>query len=282
MAYVRGHPGDFDAWAQAGAAGWSDREVLPNFKKSEGFTPSDDIAIDAQAHNCAGPLGVSVRSPVLPGAREFVEAAVAAGIPRGDYNARDRGGPRGVVSLFQTTTRSGKRSSTYHAFLEGEAEQRPNLSIVTGAHVTRVIVEGAAGHKHATGVEYRIGSDDVRTAHAAKEVVLSGGAIGSPHLLLLSGIGPRAELEAAGIACQADSPHVPASTGTTKAPPPATRCSKTSRCTARSRSTTSRPRAASATSSILASRSRGSASCALPTPASCRMWSVATPTQRRS
>ena len=69
---------------------------------------------------------------VLDGAREFVDAAVAAGIPRGDYNGRDRRGPRGVVSLFQTTTRNGKRSSTYHAhYLEGQAERRPNLTIIT-------------------------------------------------------------------------------------------------------------------------------------------------------
>ena len=121
MAYVRGHPGDFDAWAEGGATGWSYRDVLPYFKKSEGLAPSDDISIDAPAHNASGPLGVSVRSPILPGAREFVEAAVAAGIPRGDYNGRDRGGPAGVVSLLQTTTRAGKRSSTYHAFLEGDS-----------------------------------------------------------------------------------------------------------------------------------------------------------------
>lgn len=208
MAYVRGHPGDFDAWAEGGASGWSYRDVLPYFKKSEGLVPSEDVSIDAEAHNAAGPLGVSVRSPVLPGAREFVDAAVAAGIPRGDYNGRDRGGPAGVVSLFQTTTRNGKRSSTYHAFLEGEAEQRPNLSIITGAQVTRVLLEGAAGDKIATGVEYRVGGGDACTAFATKEVVLSGGAIGSAHLLLLSGIGPRAEIEAAGIACQVDAPHV--------------------------------------------------------------------------
>src|SRR5207245_2596512 len=90
MAYVRGHPGDFDSWAKNGAAGWSYADVLPYFRKSEGLTPSGEIVIDAEAHNAAGPLGVSVRSPVLPGAREFVEAAEAAGIPRGDYNGRDR------------------------------------------------------------------------------------------------------------------------------------------------------------------------------------------------
>ena len=208
MAYVRGHPGDFDAWAKEGAVGWSYRDVLPYFKKSEGLTPSDDISIDTPAHNTTGPLGVSVRSPILPGAREFVDAAVAAGIPRGDYNGRNRGGPVGIVSLLQTSTRSGKRSSTYRAFLEGETERRPNLTIITGAHVTRVVLDGSTGHVMATGVEYRLAGGETRTALAATEVVLSAGAIGSPHLLLLSGIGPRMELEAAGIACYVDSPHV--------------------------------------------------------------------------
>ena len=208
MAYVRGHPGDFDAWAEGGASGWSYRDVLPYFKKSEGLAPSDDIAIDTPAHNTEGPLGVSVRSPILSGAREFVAAAEAAGIPRGDYNGRDRGGPSGVVSLLQTSTRAGKRSSTYHAFLAGDTERRSNLTILTAAHVTRVILEGSPGRMVATGVEYRIASGETRTALAAKEVVLSGGAIGSPHLLLLSGIGLRPELEAAGITCQVDSPHV--------------------------------------------------------------------------
>src|SRR5438477_7552677 len=109
MAYVRGHPGDFDSWAQNGATGWSYAELLPYFRKSEGLTPSDDAVIDPDAHNHSGPLGVSVRSPVLPGARAFVAAAEAAGIRRGDYNGRDRRNPAGVVSLMQTSTRAGKR-----------------------------------------------------------------------------------------------------------------------------------------------------------------------------
>jgi choline dehydrogenase-like flavoprotein len=208
MAYVRGHPGDFDAWAEGGASGWSYADVLAYFKKSEGLAPSDDITIDAEAHRTDGPLGVSVRAPVLTGAREFVEAAVAAGIPRGDYNGRDRGGPTGVVSLMQTSTRTGKRSSTYRAFLQGDSERRANLTIITGAHVTRVVLEASDGRTRATGVEYRTGSGETRTVHASKEVVVSGGAIGSPHLLMLSGIGPRQELEAAGVTCVVDSPHV--------------------------------------------------------------------------
>ncbi len=208
MAYVRGHPGDFDAWAAGGADGWSYADVLPYFRKSEGLTPSDDVVIDAEAHATDGPLGVSVRAPVLPGAAEFVAAAEAAGIPRGDYNGRDRGGPEGVASLLQTSTRAGRRSSTFHAFLEGEAEARENLTIVTGAHVTRVLLSDDATGLVATGVEYRTADGEPRYVLASAEVVLSGGAYGSPQLLLLSGVGPRAELEALGIACAVDSPHV--------------------------------------------------------------------------
>src|SRR6266516_1215099 len=173
MAYVRGHPGDFDSWAAGGANGWSYDDVLPYFKKSEGLAPSGDIVVDADAHNTQGVLGVSVRAPVLSGAQEFVDAAVAAGIPRGDYNGRDRGGPDGVVSLLQTTTRAGKRSSTYHAFLEGEAEQRPNLEVICGAHVTRVILEGSSGQLRSTGVEYWTADGQIVVTRANKEVILS-------------------------------------------------------------------------------------------------------------
>jgi choline dehydrogenase len=211
MAYVRGHPGDFDAWAAGGAAGWTYDDVLPYFKKSEGLAPSGDIVVDADAHDTQGPLGVSVRAPVLAGARDFVAAAVAAGIPQGDYNGRDRGGPDGVVSLLQTTTRDGKRSSTYHAFLEGEVERRPNLEVICGAQVTRVVLEagpGDDGTLRATGIEYRTAGGETAVASATREVVLSAGAVGSPHILMLSGIGPRDELEAAGVACRLDAPDV--------------------------------------------------------------------------
>jgi choline dehydrogenase len=208
MAYVRGHPGDFDSWAAGGAAGWSYDDVLPYFKKSEGLAPSGDIVVDADAHNTQGPLGVSVRAPVLTGAEQFVDAAVAAGIPRGDYNGRDRGGPDGVVSLLQTTTRAGKRSSTYHAFIEGDVEQRPNLEVICGAQVARLILEGGPGELRATGVEYRTADGETAIARADKEVVLSAGAVGSPQILMLSGVGPREELEAVGVTCQLDAPDV--------------------------------------------------------------------------
>jgi choline dehydrogenase-like flavoprotein len=208
MAYVRGHPGDFDAWAAAGADGWSYGDVLPYFKKSEGLAPSGDIVVDAEAHNTQGPLGVSVRAPVLTGAEQFVDAAVAAGIPRGDYNGRDRGGPDGVVSLLQTTTRQGKRSSTYHAFLEGDVEARPNLEVICGAQVTRLLIEGDPGDLRATGVEYRTADGQTASVRADKEVVLSAGAVGSPQILMLSGVGPLEEIEAVGVTCQLDAPDV--------------------------------------------------------------------------
>lgn len=208
MMYVRGNPGDFDAWSKGDATGWSYAEVLPYFKKSEGLVPSTEIVIDEAAHNTQGPLGVSVRDPILPAARQFVEAAVAAGIPRGDYNGRDRNAPSGVASLTQFTTRNGRRSSTYQAFLAGEPEQRPNLTIITGARATRVLLEGEGKRAIATGVEYQNAAGETLPVYATKEVILSAGAIGSPQLLLLSGIGPRQELEAAGIACRVDAPHV--------------------------------------------------------------------------
>ena len=87
MAYVRGHPGDFDSWAEGGATGWSYADVLPYFRKSEALATSDDVLIDLPAHGSDGPLGVSVRSPVLQGAREFVEAAEAAGMKPGPFFA---------------------------------------------------------------------------------------------------------------------------------------------------------------------------------------------------
>jgi choline dehydrogenase len=208
MVYVRGHPGDFDAWAARGATGWSYHDVLPYFRKIEDFTQSNEIAIDRDAHGKGGPLSVSVRSPVIPASRAFVEAATAAGIPRGDYNGRDRGGASGVASLTHTNTRKGTRSSTYHAFLEGSTERRPNLTIITGAQVTRIQLSGSADSVTATGVEYRTGNGQTRSIEASRDVILSAGAVGSPHLLMLSGIGPRRELEAADVVCRHELPDV--------------------------------------------------------------------------
>ena len=210
MAYVRGHPGDFDGWAADGGKGWSYDDVLPYFMKSEGLVPpdpADGVDIDDEAHSADGPLGVSVRSPRTLAAEQFVEAATAAGIPRGDYNGRDRGGPTGVSSLFQTTTKDGRRTSTYHAFLE-PALERPNLTIITHALVERVLLEIDGAGPRATGVRYRDRDGAVHEVHADREVVVSAGAIGSPQLLLLSGIGPGAELAEVGVECVVDNPHV--------------------------------------------------------------------------
>jgi choline dehydrogenase-like flavoprotein len=208
MAYVRGHPGDFDAWEAGGATGWAYDDAIAYFKKSEGIAPSGDIVIDADAHNTDGPLGVSVRAPVIPGSHQFVQAAASVGIPTGDYNSRDRGGATGLASLMQTTTRDGMRSSTYHAFLEGAVDERPNLKVIAHAQVTRVLLEHGSGRPVASGVEYQASDGSRSVLRAAKEVVLSAGAVGSPQILLLSGVGPAAELESVGIRCDVELPDV--------------------------------------------------------------------------
>ncbi len=208
MVYVRGHPGDFDAWAAGGAVGWSYAEVLPYFRKIEDFNAGDEPGIDLGAHGDDGPMGVAVRPPFIPAAEAFLEAAERGGIPRGDYNGRDRGGPAGVASRTQTNTRRGRRSSAYRAYVEGEVEQRPNLTVVTGALVTRILLSGEGETLAADGVEYRTQTGETRAFHATREVILCAGAIGSPHLLMLSGLGPRRELENVGEVCRLDLPAV--------------------------------------------------------------------------
>ncbi|PKW26564.1 GMC family oxidoreductase [Phycicoccus duodecadis] len=207
MAYVRGHPGDFDAWAEGGAEGWSYAEVLPYFLKAEGFVHSTELHPDLEAHADDGPVGVSVREPILPASTQFVDAAGATGMKQGDYNGADRREASGVASLFQTTTKDGKRSSTFHAYLEPVMD-RENLTVVTGALVERIVLEGAGGDVRATGVAYRTDDGGHAEVSAGTEVVLCAGAIGSPHVLLLSGVGARDELAAAGVECVVDLPDV--------------------------------------------------------------------------
>ncbi len=208
MAYVRGHPGDFDYWEAQGATGWSYDDVLPYFIKSEDLKPSNEISIDSEAHGTGGPLGVSVRSPVIPASRDFVKAAEMTGIPMGDYNGRNRGGPAGVASLFQTTTRNGMRSSTYRAFLQGPVENRSNLTIIPHAHVTKIVLSGGPDNRTANGIEYRDAEGATQSITATREVILSAGAVGSPQILMLSGIGPRREIEAVDIECLHELPGV--------------------------------------------------------------------------
>lgn len=208
MVYVRGHPGDFDNWAAKGATGWSFADVQSCFERMEEVRPSNEAQIDVDGRGKSGPIGVGIRSPVIPASRQFVAAGEAAGLRSGDYNGSGRHIPEGVVSLVQTNTRHGRRSSTYHGYLEGDAEKRANLTIITGASVTRLLIDEGADGLVARGVEYRDASGGLHSCQASKEVVLSAGAVGSPHILMLSGVGCRRELEAAGIHCLLDSPHV--------------------------------------------------------------------------
>jgi choline dehydrogenase len=208
MVFVRGHPGDFDNWANLGAAGWSYDDVLPCFKRMEDMAETNEASIDHAKRGKAGPVGIAIRSPVIPASRDFVTAAGVSGIPEGDYNGSGRYNSGGVASLVQTNTRKGKRSSTFHAYLEDAAELRPNLTIITHAQVQRLILSGEGDQLTATGAKYRDADGNLQSVNANREVILSAGAVGSPHLLMLSGIGPRRELEAAGIGCRLDLPDV--------------------------------------------------------------------------
>ena len=208
MVFVRGHPGDFDNWEKRGAEGWGFADVQPCFERMEEVSQSNEAIIDHEGRGVSGPIGVGIRSPVIPAARQFVRAAAMSGMPPGDYNGSGRFNPGGVSSLVQTNTRHGRRSSTYHGYLEGEVEARANLSIITGAMVQKLLLDDSAGGLICRGAVYRDGAGQLREAVAKRETILSAGAIGSPHILMLSGIGSRRELEAAGIACRLDSPHV--------------------------------------------------------------------------
>ena len=160
------------------------------FKKSEGLAPSGDIVVDADAHERVD-LWVcpSVPRSWLGHASSSTPPSQPAS-PSATTTAATVAARPGVVSLLQTTTRAGKRSSTYHAFLEGDAERRPNLRIVTDAQVTRLVLDDAETPT-ATGIEYRHHGATVALT-ATKEVIVCAGAIGSPHLLMLSGIGAAA------------------------------------------------------------------------------------------
>lgn len=193
LVYVRGSRADFDAWVAAGAVGWSYDEVLPYFLRSECFqsTPSPH-------HGAFGPLAVSP-SPLHPLGETFIKACAAHGIPPlADYCDGNLSG------AFRThgTIDHGRRASTFDAYLK-PVRNRPNLTVMTDALVECVILK----ERSAIGVRYR---HDGQTydAHAAAEVILAGGAFGSPLLLQRSGIGPAADLTAAGIEPLLDLPGV--------------------------------------------------------------------------
>ena len=194
MCYIRGVPADYDGWAALGATGWDWASVLPWFRRSESNARGADAL-----HGADGPLSVSDLRHVNPLSRAFVEAGVQAGLPR---NADFNGARQAGVGLYQVTQRDGARCSAAVAYLR-PALQRPNLDVVTGALARRVLFSGG----RASGVEYtRRGR--VAQARAAREVLLCGGAVNSPQLLMLSGIGPLAELRRHGIAPLLDAPGV--------------------------------------------------------------------------
>ena len=194
MCYTRGHPSDYDQWAALGNRGWGYADLLPLFKRSQNQERGA-----SEYHGVGGPLNVAdLRSPNLLG-RVFVEAGVQAGFPRtDDFNGAEQEG----IAPYQVTQKNGERWSVARAYLR-PAMGRPNLTVITDARATRVLVEG----QRATGVTYLKSGQEVEI-HAAREVILSGGAINSPQLLLLSGIGPRDELAKLGIAVRHHLPGV--------------------------------------------------------------------------
>ncbi|TAK51031.1 MAG: FAD-binding protein [Gammaproteobacteria bacterium] len=180
MIYMRGHRLDYDEWAALGNAGWSWAEVLPFFKRSEDQQRGAD-----EYHGIGGELTVSDLASPVPASLAFVEAAIACGLRANpDFNGARQAG----VGLYQVTQRHGRRCSAAVAFLR-PVRQRPNLTVLTGRRVERIICNG---HR-ATGVQVG-GRGGSALIEASREVVLSAGAFGSPQLLLLSGIGGREEL----------------------------------------------------------------------------------------
>ena len=195
LLYVRGQPEDFDHWAQLGNQGWSWADVLPFFKRAE--TWKGDYANGVRGTD--GPLSVSPSRLTREVVDKWLEAAVAAGYKRTpDYNSEDQEG----VSYFQLTIRGGRRCSSAVAYLK-PARGRENLKVITDAQAMRVVMEEG----RATGVEAEINGVQT-TVHARAEVILSAGAIGSPQILMLSGIGAGDELSGHGIEVANDRPGV--------------------------------------------------------------------------
>jgi choline dehydrogenase len=194
LLYVRGQHEDFDHWRQLGNAGWSFEDVLPYFRRSE----DQERGADAY-HGVGGPLSVSNVPDAHRLCEAFIEAAQELGIPRNDdFNGATQEG----VGYFQVTSRRGRRCSTAVGYLR-PARRRPNLAIAPNALAARVLFEG----RRAVGVEYWQGGE-MRTARVTGEVVVAGGAINSPQLLQLSGLGPASLLSSFGIGVIADMPGV--------------------------------------------------------------------------
>ena len=195
MLYVRGRPLDYDLWEAQGAPGWGWDDVLPYFMRAE-----DNARGASEFHGSGGPLRVSEQRSPRPMNRRFLEASQAAGIPRSyDYNGPEQDG----AAMFQVTQRDGKRWSAADGYLRPVTGRR-NLHVRTGAQVRRLELEG----DRAVGV--RVGGRFKReeVVRAEREVILSAGAIQSPQLLLLSGIGPANDLRGAGVEVRHELPGV--------------------------------------------------------------------------
>lgn len=194
MLYIRGHSSDFDTWRQLGNAGWSFSDILPYFKRSEHQERgADDL------HGVGGPLAVSDVRMRRALSDIVIEAAVNAGLPRNsDFN-----GPRMEgVGYFQNTTRNGLRCSTAVAYLR-PVRSRRNLHVVTDAHTSKIVVENG----RAVGVEY-FWHGIKRAVQARAEVILSAGAIGTPQIMMLSGLGPAEHIREHGLEVVKDLPGV--------------------------------------------------------------------------
>ncbi|TIT23977.1 MAG: alanine-phosphoribitol ligase, partial [Mesorhizobium sp.] len=194
MIYIRGAPSDYARWEALGADGWNYADVLPFFLRSE-----DNNRFCNQAHAVGGPLGVSDIDHIHPLTRAWLQACQQAGLPYNpDFNSGDQAG----CGLYQITAKNNRRSSAATAFIK-PARHRSNLQIRTGSTVTRIIVEKG----RAVGVEY-VAKGRKWVVMASREVILSAGAIASPKLLMLSGIGPAGALREHGIPVVADLPGV--------------------------------------------------------------------------
>jgi choline dehydrogenase len=181
MIYIRGHPHDYDTWAELGNEGWSYDDVLPYFERSEHFEPGAE-----KYHGQGGPLNVAEQRSPNELSEAFVDAAVEVGYDRNDdFNGQRQEG----VGHYHVTQKKGQRHSAADGYLKPVLD-RPNLTTRTGAQVTRVTFDG----DRATGVEFEQGGQRLR-AEATGEVVLSAGAVNSPHLLLLSGVGDADHLD---------------------------------------------------------------------------------------
>lgn len=195
MIYLRGHPLDYDRWRQKGNGGWGWDDVYPLFQRSLGLAPDGSPLNDGN-----GSLGVSESPFVHSFSRLFVDAAEQIGIPRrADFNSGEQDG----AGFLQFTIRNGLRSSSYDAFVAPIRRTRRNLTIMTDAQVERVTIED----RRATGIICRH-KGQRRALAAAREVILAGGAINSPQILMVSGIGPADHLRDFGIEVVQHSPQV--------------------------------------------------------------------------